>query len=337
MRYLIPTVLSILPLGAWAEVPRVITDIAPVYGLTAMVMGDLGQPVLLLDKGASAHDYQLRPSQMQDIANADLAIWLGPAMTPWFERALQGAGDETTILALLDVPQTLTYDFGAWEKAGQDGQAKDDHDHDDHGHDDHDHDNHDHGDQAKAQDEHADDHAGHDHSGIDPHAWLDPANAAVWLDAIAAALSAKDSANAATYAANAQSAQAEIAAMDAELAAKLAPVQGHAFVTYHDAYQYFTAHYGLAYRGAIAMGDASAAGAAHIRQMQQAMAEGGIACVFPESQHDSSLLMQLTAGTTVRAGGALDPEGATLDPSRSNYTDLMRALGSTLAACLGGA
>jgi nitrogen fixation/metabolism regulation signal transduction histidine kinase len=66
-----------LPLPALADVPRVITDIPPVYGLVAQVMGDLGAPVLLLEKGADEHDFQLRPSQMRDIASADVAVMKG--------------------------------------------------------------------------------------------------------------------------------------------------------------------------------------------------------------------------------------------------------------------
>ena len=300
MRYIISSVLSMLPLPALAEVPRVITDIPPVYGLVAQVMGDLGAPVLLLEKGADEHDFQLRPSQMRDIASADVAVWIGPELTPWMERALEGAKGDMASLPLLAVQGTALLEFGAA---------------DDHG-DDHDH--------------------GHDHGGTDPHAWLNPENAAPWLDAIAAVLSAKDSGNAATYAANAATAKAEIAALDAEISAAIAPVKDKGFVAYHDAYQYFAAHYGMNYLGAIAMGDASAAGAAHLREMQSTIANG-VVCVFPEVQHDADLLLQLTEGTAVNAGAALDPAGAMLSHSPASYTDVLRNLTTALTGCLSGA
>jgi len=296
MRYIISSILSMLPLPALADVPRVITDIPPVYGLVAQVMGDLGAPVLLLEKGADEHDFQLRPSQMRDIASADVAVWIGPELTPWMERALEGAKGDMASMHLLAVEGTALLEFGAA---------------DDHGHD-------------------------HDHSGTDPHAWLNPENAAPWLDAIAAALSAKDSANAATYAANAATAKAEIAALDAEISAALAPVKDKGFVAYHDAYQYFAAQFGLNYQGAVARGDASAAGAAHLREMQSTIA-GGVVCVFPEVQHDADLLLQLTEGTAVKAGAALDPAGAMLNPSPTSYTDVLRNLTAALTGCLSGA
>jgi zinc transport system substrate-binding protein len=300
MRYIISSVVSMLPLTALAEVPRVITDIPPVYGLVAQVMGDLGAPVLLLEKGADEHDFQLRPSQMTDIASANVAVWIGPELTPWMERALEGAKSDIVSLPLLAAQGTALLEFA----------SKVDHD-DDHGHD-------------------------HDHSGTDPHAWLNPENAAPWLDTIAAALSAKDSENAATYAANAAAAKAEIAALDAEMSAALNPVKDKGFVAYHDAYQYFVQHYGLNYRGSVAMGDASAAGAAHLREVQSTIADG-VVCVFPEVQHDADLLLQLTEGTSVKAGAALDPAGVMLNPSPASFTDVLRNLTAALTGCLSGA
>ena len=41
---------------ALADVPQVQTDIPPVAALVAQVMGDLGTPGVLLDKGGDEHD-----------------------------------------------------------------------------------------------------------------------------------------------------------------------------------------------------------------------------------------------------------------------------------------
>lgn len=76
---------------AAAEVPAVITDIAPVQSLVAQVMGDLGTPELLVAPGAEPHSYQLRPSQMTALGSADLVIWIGPEMSPWLVRAMENS------------------------------------------------------------------------------------------------------------------------------------------------------------------------------------------------------------------------------------------------------
>lgn len=300
MRYIISSTLSMLCLCAGlplrADVPRVITDIPAIYALTAQVMGDLGAPVLLLAKGADEHDFQLRPSQMRDIAEADLAVWIGPELTPWLDRALSGSKTEFASLPLLRQSGTALRAYG---------------DHDGHEHD-------------------------ADHAGFDPHAWMAPPNAILWLDLIARQLTALDGENAVIYANNAASAQAAIAQMDAQIAAALAPVRDQGFVTYHDAYGYLVAHYGLRFEGSIAMGDATTAGAAHIQELQKIIAQDVI-CVFPEAQHDSDLLLQLLAGTTVRAGAALDPVGSTFEAGPGAYQQLMFKISESLVNCLSGA
>lgn len=132
MRYTISVALASLLAGpALAEVPRVVTDLPPVHSLVAQVMGDLGEPDLLLGQGADPHSFQLRPSQARALANADLVVWIGPEMTRWLERALEGRKGEE--LRLMQVAGTHLQDFG-------EGAA---HDHAGHGHDhadeDHDH------------------------------------------------------------------------------------------------------------------------------------------------------------------------------------------------------
>jgi len=92
--------------GARADVPRVVTDFAPTASLVAQVMGDLGQPEVLVQGGADPHDYQMRPSQARAVEAADLVIWVGPELTPWLGRVLDrmGAGAR---LGLLADPRTV--------------------------------------------------------------------------------------------------------------------------------------------------------------------------------------------------------------------------------------
>ena len=177
MRYIITAILASTP--ALAEVPSVVTDIPPVHALVAQVMGDLGQPELLLGKGADEHDFQLRPSQAGAVAEAGLVVWIGPELTPWLETALETRPEGAASLALLDAEGTDRRGYADGgepaEKAHDDGEHEDAHD--------------------------------HGHGAEDPHAWLDPDNAQVWLGLIAARLGELDPENAATYTANAAAAR----------------------------------------------------------------------------------------------------------------------------------
>lgn len=311
MRYIISLLLTSAALPAMAEVPRVVTDIPPVHSLVAQVMGDLGQPELLLDKGANGHSFQMRPSQAAGLQEADLVVWIGPKMTPWLDRALDGISTAAQ-LQLLAAEGTHVQDFG----------AIDEHDHSDEEHD-----------EAKAEEGH-EEHGeeNHDHKGMDPHAWLDPANATHWLGLIAADLSKLDPENAATYAANAAAAQTQVTALDAELTATLAPVKNRPFVVFHDAYGYFTAHYGLTVAAKISDGDAAAPGAKHIAEVQEILAKGPT-CLHPEANHDDKLAVQLAEATGAKLGAPLDPEGSSFDAGPTVYADLMRGLAKSLADC----
>jgi zinc transport system substrate-binding protein len=318
--------------AARAEVPVVVTDTPVVHALAAQVMGGLGAPVLLLDRGADPHNFQLRPSQARALSDAGLVFWTGAALAPWMARAIDGLAGGATVTALLDAEGVELRGFAH-------GHSHDDHsddadDHDDHAHDDdHDHD-HDHGEEDHAHDDHA--HDDHAHDGIDPHAWLYPANARAWVAAIADGLSAADPTNAATYAANAAAAAAGITALEAELEQVLAPAAGVPVVVFHDAYGYLAHRYGLNVAGTIALGDAAAPGAARLADLRGQLAEGGIVCVFPEVNHSSRHVDMLVEGTEVRVGALLDPAGVAREPGPALYAETMRALARDIAACVTG-
>lgn len=337
MRYIIALLLASTAIGtagggaARAEVPNVVTDIVPVQALTAMVMEGLGTPDLLLDRGASPHSYQMRPSQAAAVAGADLVIWVGPELTPWLDKAVDARPEGAALLGLLAAPGTHLRSFAEaeGEEAGHDHEH--DHDHDEA----HDHD-HDHG--ADHADDPADAHAeeDHHHSGTDPHAWLDPENGKLWAGLIAAELSRLDPENAARYAQNAKAAIAAIDAADAETAALLAPVKDHPFVAFHDAYGYFADHYGLAVEGTVALGDAASPGAKRLDALRTKMQGAGPLCIFPEAQHDPALVTQMAEAAGAKVGGALDPEGSTYAPGPQAYGQILTGLAKTLSDCLAG-
>ena len=90
MRYTISPILATLLLSnsAFAEVPKVVTDFGPIDSLVQQVMGDLGQPFMLLPKGGDPHDFQMKPSQAQALSDADLVFWDGPELMPALADAI---------------------------------------------------------------------------------------------------------------------------------------------------------------------------------------------------------------------------------------------------------
>lgn len=76
-----------------AEPLRVLTTIKPLQLIVlAVTGGDSSVQVdALLPAQASPHDYQLRPSDRQKLANADIVFWVGPQLELFLERALANA------------------------------------------------------------------------------------------------------------------------------------------------------------------------------------------------------------------------------------------------------
>ena len=324
---------------AVADVPRVATDIAPVHSLVARVMAGVGEPSLIVQPGASPHEYSLRPSEAALLQDADLVFWIGEDLTPWLDGAIATLAAEATVTSLLEADGTVLLDFRedvlfeahSHDHGGDDHAADHDHDHDHAEHaagDDHDHD-HDHDHDAAAHD-HDHDHA---HGAHDPHAWLSPDNAAVWLNVIAAQLSVADPDNAGTYFENAAQARAELAALAVEIDTILDPARGGNFVVFHDAYQYFETAFDIPASGAISVSDASDPSPARIAEIQSRVAQEGIACVLSEPQFNAGIVATVLDGT--QAGTAvLDPLGSDLDPGPALYPQMLRNLATSLAGCL---
>ena len=303
---------------AWpaAAGPRIVTDIAPVQSLVAMVSDGVAVPEAILPANASPHGFALRPSQASALARADLIVWMGPQLTPWMDRAIANLavdGDVLTLLSL-DVPGLLPRRAEAvFPGAGHDGHHEDEHHHG-----------------------HARVHGGKDaHLGdnIDPHAWTDPDIAAAWLPEIADHLAKRDPENEALYRENATTAAARLRALAAETADRLAPVRGAEFIVLHDAYQYFERRMKLNVVGALSNSDAAAPGAARLR------AVAGVAaarrCIFTEPQTSPKAAMRLAKTHDLQVA-VLDIMGAELSPGPSLYEDLIRQMADQMAGCLGG-
>lgn len=285
---------ALLPVAAGAE-PRVVSDLPPVASLVAQVMGDLGTPELLITTGGAGHHHQLRPSEARLVANADLLIWIGPAMTPWLADAAQLLPPDSR-LTLFEVPDTHL----------RSGHEDDD---EAHGH-------------------------GHDHHIIDPHAWLDPANARLWMAAIAETLARIDPANGETYRNNAVTGSARIDAAEAEARGILSDLPARPIVIAHDSLGYFTDAMGLPPALALADHSDSAPSVRALNRLRTAIADSDAQCRHPEPGTSKRSFSSLD-GLGLRDGAELDVMGVaqTGGPDAGLYPALLIGLAQAIADC----
>ena len=166
-----------------------------------------------------------------------------------------------------------------------------------------------------------------------PHAWMSPASAEVYVDNIAAALSEADPDNAADYAANAERYKAEIAAALEPLVAAVAEVPEGArwLVTCEGAFSYLARDLGLReiYLWPI---NADATGTPQqVRRVIDAVRENAVPAVFCESTVNTDPAEQVARETGARYGGVLHVDSLSgPDGPVPTYLDLLRVTVGTV-------
>lgn len=311
MRLALTALATCLAVNPALAAPKVIASVVPVHGIVSAVMGETGQPELLLSGSMSEHRATFTPQQIAELGKADVVFIIGQGLEAKLSQisgseAVNGKRfvelSEATGISTLPIREG-----GAWEA----------HDHD-HG------DDHDHAEEEK--------------EGVlsfDPHVWLDPQNAKAMAEAVAAELSKADPQNAATYTSNADNFVRSLDAVSTQITAELAPVKTVPYVVFHDAYQYFENRFGLAAAGSISDVSARAPSAKRLREIRGKIKDVKAACVFREPQYDGKVVQTVIEGTGAR-DGVLDPLGADITPGPEAYQQLLAQLAKSLKACLAG-
>ena len=327
LRYLV--LFLLIPLAARAEPPRVVADIAPVHSLVQMVMAGVGEADLLLPATASPHDYALRPSDAVRLQSAEVVFWVGPGLTPWLKKPLDVLGGAETV--------ALFYADGTYHRPMRLGAAFPGHGGHGHGDDDkeHGHDGDgDHGKDRNADGHLAEDHDDHKHASDDPHAWLDPVNARLWVGVIAETLAAKDPGNAERYRANAAAAGAVLSDLTEELRNRLSKHREVRFLVDHDAYGYFEDRFGLSALGAVSDGHAARPGAKRVQALREVLEERPGGCVLRSPETPERALTALISGLDVRVI-QVDQLGVGIEPGVDLYARLLTGLAEAFVACAG--
>lgn len=174
-------------------------------------------------------------------------------------------------------------------------------------------------------------HGSHTHAGKDPHIWLDPRNAVVISQALAARLAQLKPESAAQFRANAQRFAQSVQQLDQQLAQELAPVNEVGFAVYHEGYGHFVGRYGLHQIAYVTYTPERRPGAKHLKELREVLAAEG-KCLFMEPYYKAQGMDEMAASLNLRIG-LLDPIG---DQQVSSYQQLMVQLGQSFLTCLAG-
>lgn len=167
-----------------------------------------------------------------------------------------------------------------------------------------------------------------------PHAWMSPSNALVYVENIRKALVKYDPANAETYNRNAEAYAAKIKALDEPLRNRLSAIpEGQRWlVTSEGAFSYLARDYNLreAYLWPI---NADEQGTPQqVRKVIDLVREKGIPVVFSESTISDRAAKQVAKETGARYGGVLYVDSlSTPDGPVPTYLDLLKVTVETIA------
>jgi zinc transport system substrate-binding protein len=289
---------------------KIVTDIAPIYSLVSQITGETDNLTLLLDSGASPHDYAMKPSHAKDMQTADLIVFTGFGLTPWIEKPLETLGKNAIHLSLMDTENTFVLDFR--KSVVFEEYHDDDHD-------------------VKHEDDRDDAH-GHHHGNYDPHGWMDPENAMVWLNHIAQKLSKLDPENAEKYNRNNGVAQQNLTTLQLEVTRVLAQSAGKEVLFFHDAYQYFEHRFDIAAVGAITLADDAKVTPKQLRTIERLFEHHNVQCVLTEPATKTDWINNL-AGANVKQT-PLDPLGATFTLGPDLYGQMIKSTAKQIANCL---
>ena len=267
--------------------------------LTQLALGDNVMIETIVPAGVDVHTFEPSPADAQKLAGADLIVMNGLGLDEWALSLLEAAGkSEEDVLELAEGID----ESNAWVYL--EGEEHD----------------------AAAPDAHG-------HGGSDPHIWLDPKGAAIYVDRIAARVAAELPERAAEIESARDAGLAEIAALDEELRVGFAAVDASArkIVTFHDAFGYFARAYRIEIVGVAVEAPGQEPSAKEIAALIDAIKAAGVTSVFREAQFPSKVLDQVAAetGATVLENLYSDALG---EAPANSYLGAMRANASAILA-----
>ena len=270
----------------------VVASMTVIEDLVANVGGDRVEVTSIVPSGADAHTFAISPTDIRNVAEADLLVIAGAAL---------GAIEED--LARESKGSVLVLTEGMDLRPFPEGLAH-----------------------AEEEEE------GHEeeHGAFDPHFWMDIDLGIEAIEAIRDELSRLDPDGADGYRERAESYIAELREVDEEIREMLSalPEQRRYLVTFHDAYGYFAARYGLTILGFLVEGADEEPGAKAITELVESITELGIPFVYTEPQFSTRVIDQLAKDTgasirTIPSGG--------LSKEYPTYVEFLRGIARGIA------
>ena len=191
---------------------QVVTSATFLYEFTQNIGKEMVDVTLLVPMGADPHDWEPTIRDTERLQRSDVIIVNGIGYEHWI-----GSLELTGIAGIL---VDTSNGISTLDSAKHDEEKHDEEKHDEEKHDE------------------------EKHGALDPHIWLNPVNAQLQVKNIANALSNSDPMNKNHYQSNAEIYNQELNLLDAKIRTELSGCKTD-FITFHDAFSYFSEEYDL--------------------------------------------------------------------------------------------
>ncbi|MFE9191321.1 metal ABC transporter substrate-binding protein [Micromonospora sp. NPDC007208] len=280
--------------GADPQRVDVVAAFYPLQFLAERIGGDAVRVTNLAKPGAEPHDLELNPSQVGEVSDAELIVYLKGFQPAVDDAVAQNGGDRafdvTSVQPLLDASA------GGHDHEGEEGHAE-------------------------------------ESGGKDPHVWLDPTRLAGIGDQLAQRLGKADPDHAADYTSRAAALRADLTTLDGEFKNGLATCQRREIVTSHAAFGYLADRYQLDQVGITGLSPDVEPSPQRLAHVIEEAKEHQATTIFFETLV-SPKVAETIAGQVGAKTAVLDPIEGLAAGSNGDYLSVMRTNLRTLQTAL---
>jgi ABC-type Zn uptake system ZnuABC Zn-binding protein ZnuA len=272
----------------------VVTSTTVFADFVRQVGGDLVRVRALAPAGTDPHTFQPTPDTIKALVQARAAFYNGAGLEEWWEKLVRSGGRKDLVAVELSAGLATRRPAGG----SQDGHG--------------------------------------DRGGVDPHAWLDPVLAQTYVDRIREGLSRVDPVNAPAYAERTARYRRALDELNGWIRAEIerVPASRRKLVTFHDAFQYFAARYGLAVRGFVVASPGKEPSAKAMAELTRLVKQEQVPAVFAEADFNAKLLESLARDAGVKVVTTLYDGSLSTGPPADTYLALMRHNVTQIAGAL---
>lgn len=299
--------------AASTETVGVVATTTQVADFARNIGGERVEVTGLLTPNADPHDHEVRPRDIEALADAEAVLRSGGDLDAWLTEAIEGSGTEAPVVNLIDHVKTIE---GGGSEHAEDAHAEAEVVH-------------------PEEDAHAEDGEPHGEDAIDPHWWQDPRNAERAVDAIRDTLITADPEGRETYTENAKAYTRDLRELDAAVAACMdrVPESQRKLVSTHDSLGYYADRYGLEVVGTVipSLSTQGQPSAGEIRDLVETIEREDVKAIFTESSVSPRVERAIAeeSGATLGAplwADTLGPEGSGASTYLQSMTANTRAL-----------